>query len=582
MGREGWSWLLASPIIFAGCLDQGHITSEPFAVAAPPWSAGYEWSYLVESEESGRFQDYSGRIGVEEEDPSSMVETITVFNTTHRVGPDLVYYAWYQIGPDPRGPRPLAEEALYARSGSYYDADYRPVKLFRTADLSAIGSGTITLDVASCYNHCNYVYLHEDSENGPHLQFPLEPGKTWTETVGGEDDGFSAFEITYDVVGRRAVENPGPLGTRTGTYVHASGRMPDEDRARALMLSDLVPHTVRVQSSSFDFEFTGDYYWGEEERNLLYARQYLGMSFRVTGTDEDGEKFVVSGEFHTKETRTLRSYSLVAQPETRLPPVSITGFEDGDLERLTTLQIEDNGVSERPPNIANGPAQLRFSIASWDYPRHYGSAADESGADTAGAASPKGFYNESRFDVKWTLRRAGTDEAFATGQGPRFESSLSQGGNYQVQAVFHDRLYDTDVKVLSSQFPVNFAKTVRVSAEPGLAGRTVLIRFPVESLPAKLDLSWHVEADTIPIVSGAQALDSGFYVLEGPGSRQTFHQANAVSPFPGPSYPFTSVHDPAVGEWEFRWEPNGPAVLGDDHTVTVNLAYLPSFYSKRF
>lgn len=529
--------LLASLLLttfWAGCLEQGRIQSEPFSVPVPAWQAGHAWTYKVEQQSTSESSDSREGGGPQSYRPPPSIETITVFNTTHRLGHESAYFAWFAEAPlVPKNVDKEYYETLVVHSPpTVYDL--RPVQVYRQADLLLVARGTLANAGGTCYGACNAISLVDQEAQRPRLEFPLEPGKRWSptrEAPRGGSPGDLSIVADYEVVGHRPINVAG-LGARTGVLVHATGRLLDEDRLRALVLLQVVPNDVRVKESVVEYRFGADYYWGEEEKNLLFAQETTRFEVHVKGVDSLGKSYRLDAEFSEDQKRILAKYSLAPAPEEQLPFFRVEGISDSDLAELLNVSI----VSDAPEysNVADGPLKATYRVA--------------------------GTYNESRFEPRWTLHRAGNPEPLATGTGLEFPVNLDRAGAYRIQAGFFDRAFESVVHASELSLNLRWEARVQSEVDPGPAAPLTLIRFPVESGDAFVLLDFQtLSATPVPTLG-----DDGSYHLSGPnGFSRNFAQPNGYAVFEGP----------APGEYVLEWRPSRPVVLGDDPQAHVRVNY---------
>lgn len=535
----GWRVLVGLTLL-AGCVEQGHISSGPFSVDVPTWKAGHSWTYAVDQKMTERLAGSRSSPPAAAPEESSTRTTIEVVNTTHRIDTGPVYYAWYDERPNP-DVVPVGSSRNAWRDPS----DVRLLHAYRQSDLSLAALGVVVPVESRCHTACNVLRPAGPADLLPTFEFPLEPGKTWTRSGSPSDD--VRMEYTYEVVGRRAGEDA-RAGMESAVLVHVQGQLlVGVELLKQNLLRQFAPNNAKIDTSELEFRFGADYYWGEAEKNLIFAHQSTHVLLHLRGAETDGRPYWLDVDQSAEETRRLDSVSLESRAETRLPALSIQGLKDPDLERVSRLWIRTD-LDGETRNVAGGPVEVNAWVT------------DDAQQPARPLHAP---YNASRFVVAWQVGRVGSEIPQAQGEGPAWSVAVARAGSYTITAVVTDRLFDAEVARPVSSLRFFYQAAAYLRLDSGASEMVRVLSFPVEGTDATVTFQWRTH--------GAPALDQsadlGSMHLVDPSGRTAFSS---------PNYPTGGQRTSGVtqaGTYELWWNPTAPVRAGDDVEAQVLVTY---------
>ena len=511
---------LLTSLAVAGCTFPGGEVGKSFdPLDAPVWEPGYSWTYdVVASSQMSGFD--RGGLGSDGDSQRGKV-TMTVINTTKEVRGEPVYVVSLGDGFD----HPLFEgdtQALTKRGLELTAVGFNH-------DYAMPGSSDPCRDASP-------LQPVEDTQRIPTVRFPLDDGKSWSGSLGLEDD----FGMQYTMLVHGLVDVDTPAGTFKAVYVTTDFQPGD--------FQDGGPEEMGM----YDFSLRSEQWYSPDARYLV--KHVFSAS---ASTSEGGERY----QFAYRTTAVLADYSLDVQPEQEAPEI-VERMEAQPVPYMPSRIVSD---TEFPVNVADGPVTARLTLEEMNM-RVFGN--DDLIAYSS-ELEPLAYDNETH-EIAWTITTYSdgyTEETRKTGD--ILELNLTRGGDYNVRAAVEPKKCGSYiVSDAYGRASAYWSKTFEFETGTGDLPQTLDIAdVPIEAGAYEALVSWVREP-----VAGYSP-DEASVVIHGPdGQMQSYRATPPRGQTQFGAYP--------AGTHALSWQTTGLPSVGEtiELTVTVTYGYIAKFH----
>lgn len=315
--------LLAAAILglaplLAGCLAEA---GSEASIERPQWQSGYAYSFLstgtarvMESEDGETHRE------TEEFDPVRRVAE--VLNTTFEANDESYYLAAMTL-PGRTVPQVDFEGDMGSGGMSFSEVPMAFLVGHRQRDLAGVNVGYSMTD--NCTDEtCSYRLDQLNFDAGPSfawLDFPLETGKTWStileaeDTGGWDDDVASGLDVRVraKVIGLETIELP--VGSTRAIRVDYTFKPIGIEDWKKDVLEEAQDEGANIEAFDYSAGSLQRLWYSPDYQNVVLSESTMDVNLRVSGTDDEGERFEYAMSLGVKSRDELDGARLIPRPE---------------------------------------------------------------------------------------------------------------------------------------------------------------------------------------------------------------------------------------------------------------------------